>query len=65
MKQKVGNWILRLCYRILYRIAEAGIACGSDIVYGFARKFRAPKDVPDEDLPNEIDRLAKALQGAS
>ena len=63
--ERMRTRALRLCYRVLYRLAEAGISEGSNIIYGFSRKFRAPGEVADKDLYYEIHRLADAIKGAS
>lgn len=55
----------RLLYRFLYWFADTvGANAGSNIVYGFYRKFRKPADIPAEELPDEIQRLGKAIQEA-
>lgn len=58
--------MLRLIYKFMYWYAgDVGIAAGSDIVYGFNRKFRKPADIPKAELLDEIKRLHDAILKAT
>jgi hypothetical protein len=58
--------MLRLIYRFLYWMADrCGAEAGSDIVYGFYRKFKKPSEVEDSELGSETKRLGKAIMEAS
>lgn len=58
--------VARLIYRFLYWMGnECGPRAGSNIVYGFHRKFRKPEDVEDHELAHEIKRLRAAIMEAT
>lgn len=56
-------FLLRKIYGLLWRVADS--ASGSDIQYGFYRRFKKPNLILNEELAAEIKRLGCAIGEAS